>query len=58
MSKTWIMYNPEMEEMAENDDFVGDKEDDEVDIDDEFEDIEEEEDYLETNDSSYNDTGV
>ena len=40
-----------MEEVPENDGFVEDDEDDEVDIDDEFEDIEEE-DFGENNDNS------
>jgi hypothetical protein len=50
MSKARIICNHKMEEVPENDGFVEDEEDDEVDIDDEFEDIEEE-DFEENNDS-------
>lgn len=42
MSKTRIICSHKMESMPENEDFVEDEEEDEVDIDDEFEDIEEE----------------
>lgn len=42
MSKTKIICSHKMESVPENDDFVEDEEEDEVDIDDEFEDIEEE----------------
>lgn len=42
MSKTSIINSRKLEEVPENDGFVEDEEDDEVDIDDEFEDIEEE----------------
>jgi hypothetical protein len=41
-----------LEEVPENDGFVEDDEDDEVDIDDEFEDIEEE-DFGENNDNNF-----
>lgn len=42
MSKAGIIYSCKMEEVPENNGFVEDEEDEEVDIDDEFEDIEEE----------------
>jgi hypothetical protein len=45
-----------MEEVPENDGFIEDEEENEVDIDDEFEDVEE--DFEEDNASSSNDTGI
>lgn len=50
------MHNCQLEEVSENNDFVVEEEEDEVDIDDEFEDIEE--DYEENDNFGSNDTGV
>jgi hypothetical protein len=42
MSNTWQLRNSKMEEVPDNDGFVDEEEEDEVDIDDVFEEIEEE----------------
>jgi len=51
MSKTPITSSRKMEKVPENNGFVEDEEDEEVDIDDEFEEIEE--DFEENNDSGF-----